>query len=150
MRTRWLLQSGRTHRRHRWRDSRCSGTKPQLLKSFRIQFSRGIQSVRFLKFSGCFNRRIVPLPVRLSREGTIFSKRLLNLGNALGSGSFLPPLPATCFFRRLRAVRRAARLGSAGLLWRRRRRLRRSSTNTQPRRYKKRQGQVIRVSRSHS
>ena len=46
-----------------------------------------------LEFSGRFHRSSVPLSVGLSAVGAIFRQRLLDLGNPVGSGNFLPPLP---------------------------------------------------------
>ncbi len=49
--------------------------------------------MRFLEFSRRFDRRRVPLPVRFSGERTVFSERLLDFGNSVRGGGFLPPLP---------------------------------------------------------
>jgi len=130
-----FLQSGGADRRHGWRNSCRLGTQAQLLKRFRVELSRGIQPVRFLKFSRCFNRGSVPFSIRFSGERTVFRKGLLNLGNTIGGGSFLPALPPAGFFRRLRPVRRTTRLGAHGFLRCRGRRLRGSRRNTQPCRY---------------
>jgi hypothetical protein len=106
--------------------------------------------MRFLEFPGRLNGRSVPLPIRFSREGTVFRERLLNLGNAVGSGSLLPPLPPARFPRFSFPVRRAPRFGRSGLVRRRALRFRRTRKHTQSRRKKQRQGRVGRFSESHS
>jgi hypothetical protein len=150
-RLRWCRfpQRRRTHRRHGRRNTRSRRAKAQLLKSFRIEFSRRIQPMRFLEFSRRFHRRSVPLPVRFSSKGAVFRERLLDLGNAVGSGHFLPPLPTLRFFRGPRPVRGVGRLGRDGFLLCRALRLRRSCTHTEPRCHEQRQGQVGRFSHSH-
>ena len=92
-RWRWFPQGRRTYRRHGRRDTGGLGTKAQLLKSLGIKLPRSIQPMRFLEFSGRFDRRSVPFPVGFSGEGTVLGERLLNLRNAVGGGNFLPPLP---------------------------------------------------------
>src|SRR5713226_2228386 len=106
--------------------------------------------MRFLEFPRRLNCRSVPFPVRLSRVGTVFRECLLNLGNAVGSRCFLPPLPPVGFLRFPFSVRRAPSFGRSSLVRRSALRLRRTRKHTQPRREKQRQGRVGRFSESHS
>ena len=145
-----FLKRRRAQRRHGRRNSCGLRAKAQLLKGFRIELPRRIQPMRFLEFSGRFICRSVPFSVRLSAERTVFSERLLDLGNAVGCGNFLPPLPPAGSPRISFSVRGGPGFGGNGFLMRSALRLPRTSEHTQPRRKEQRRGQVGRFSDSHS
>ncbi len=95
-----------------WRHGRCNSrrlrTKTQFLQGKRIEFAAGVQPVASLELLQRLHGGIVPLPVGCSGERPIFRQSLLNLGDAVGSGSFLSPLPPPGVFARFPCPRSAA------------------------------------------
>ena len=88
----------RTHGRRRRRHTCRAGAKAQELKRFCTQLPGGSQPMRLLEFRKGVHGRSVPFSVWRGRVRAIFSQRLLNFGNAFGSGGFLPSLRAGCLF----------------------------------------------------
>src|ERR1700688_1068939 len=101
-------RGGRRHRRHGRRDSGGLRTEAQFLQSESIQLAAGIEPMARLELLHRFHGGIVPFPVGCSGEGSIFGESLLNLGDAVGGGSLLPPLPTLGMFAGFFDVRFAA------------------------------------------
>src|SRR5579859_1387115 len=86
--------SGRgSRRRHGRGDSGSMRAEPEFLQGQGVELAGGIQAVARLEFLHALDGGIVPLSVGGAGKGAVLGEGLLNLGNAVGSGSFLPPLP---------------------------------------------------------
>jgi hypothetical protein len=139
LRGRWR-QLGSIGGREWARYARRCRAKAQLLKGLGIQLPCGIQAMRFLKLSHGLNGSIIPLPAWLPCVRPVFSQRLLDFGNAIGSRGFLAALAPPVSSRRFLPVCVAPRGGA--LLCRCALRMRGTGERTRRRRQEQRQGQV--------
>jgi len=130
-----------------WRHGRCNSrrlrTKTQPLQGNCIQLAAGVQPVASLELPHGFNGGIVPFTIGRPGERSIFRQSLLNLGDALGSGSFLSPLPPLGVFARFlrsAACGRARRFASSALRLCRARSCRHAALRRQQHRQNRRDG----------